>query len=226
MSRLVALYESTLGKKAVMAVSGIILFLFVVGHMAGNMQIYFHREGLNHEALLLRTYWPALWAVRAVLLACVGIHVLAAAQLWWRNRTSRPVKYRVFRPPAVDYAAKTMVWSGPIIAAFVLFHVLDLTTGTAHPGLAFQEGTAVEAAAVFVNVVASFSRPAVALFYMIANALLGVHLYHGLWSLFQTMGWDHPLYLAARRPLAVVLAAVVALGNISIPLAVLTGLVG
>jgi succinate dehydrogenase / fumarate reductase cytochrome b subunit len=218
MSRLVALYESTLGKKAVMAATGIILFLFIVVHMLGNLQIYFHPEGLNHEGALLRQYWPALWVARLVLLFCVGVHILASAQLWWRNRCSRPVKYRVFRPPAVDYAAKTMIWSGPIIAAFVIYHILHFTTGAVHPD--FIAGD------VYHNVVTGFQHAPAAIFYMIANLLLGVHLYHGLWSLFQTLGWDHQLYIATRRPLAVVLAAAIALGNVSIPLTVLLGWTG
>jgi len=227
MSRVIGFFQSMLGKKVLMAVTGIILFLFIVGHMLGNMQIYFLPSGLQHEALLLRRYWPALWLVRVVLLFCVGVHAYAAAVLWWRNRISRPVGYRLYRPPAVDYAAKTMVWSGPIIAAFVVFHVLDLTTGTVHPGL--RELTDVDTgtvyADVFYNVVTSFSSAPVAIFYMIANALLGVHLYHGLWSLFQTLGWEHPVFVAVRRPLAVLLALAIALGNISIPLSVLTGFV-
>jgi succinate dehydrogenase / fumarate reductase, cytochrome b subunit len=225
MTKLLELYESTLGKKAVMAVSGIILFLFIVVHMLGNLQIYIYPEGLNHEALLLRRYWPLLWLARVVLLSCVGIHVLAAAQLWWRNRSARPVKYRVYRPPAVDYAAKTMIWSGPIIAAFVVFHILHFTTGSVHPDFREVLVGGTQAADVFHNVVVGFKVAPAAIFYMLANLLLGVHLYHGLWSLFQTLGWDHPLYAAARRPLAVVVAAVIAAVNISIPLSVLTGLV-
>jgi len=217
MSRLLGLYESTLGKKVVMAVTGIVLFLFVVGHMLGNLQIYLGAERLNHYAELLQSNRLLLWTVRSVMLFCVGVHILAAVQLWWRNWTSRPVRYRVFRPPAVDYAARTMVWSGPIIALFVVYHLLHLTVGSAHPD--FVRGD------VYHNVVSGFQVAPVAIVYMLANFLLGVHLYHGLWSLFQTMGWDHPLIAGARRPAAVVLASVIALGNISIPLSVLTGFV-
>jgi succinate dehydrogenase / fumarate reductase cytochrome b subunit len=223
MIRLVELYESTLGKKVVMAATGIILFLFIVAHMCGNLQIYFRPEGLNHEGLLLRQYWPLLWVVRAVLLFCVAVHTLAAAQLWWRNRSARPVGYRVFRPPAVDYAAKTMVWSGPIIAAFVVYHLLHFTVGSVHPEFREIVVGGVQATDVFHNVVIGFQQPAAAIFYMLANLLLGVHLYHGLWSLFQTLGWDHPLYAAARKPLAIALAALIAAGNVSIPLSVLMG---
>ena len=217
MSRLLGLYESTLGKKLVMAVTGIVLFLFVTGHMLGNLQIYIGAERLNHYAELLQSNRAFLWAVRSVLLLCVGVHILAAVQLWWRNWTSRPVRYRVFRPPSVDYAARTMVWSGPIIAAFVVYHLLHLTVGSARG--AFVSGV------VYHNVVSAFQVPPVAIVYMLANFLLGVHLYHGLWSLFQTLGLDQPLIAGLRRPAAVVLAAVIALGNISIPLSVLAGFV-
>ncbi len=210
---------STLGLKVLMAVTGIIGYLFLVGHLLGNLQLFVFPEGLNHEALLLRRYWPALWLARIVLLTCVGIHGYATAVLWWRNRTSRPIGYRVFRPPAVDYAAKTMIWSGPIVAAFVIFHILHLTTGTVLPSQYVHLD-------VYHNVISGFQVPWVAIFYIIANFLLAVHLYHGMWSLFQTMGWDHPAYVAARRPLAVVLAAFIGLGNMFIPFAVLSGLVG
>ena len=217
MSRLLGLYESTLGKKLVMAVTGIVLFLFVLGHMVGNLQIYIGAERLNHYAELLQSNRALLWVVRSVLLLCVGVHILAAVQLWWRNWTSRPVRYRVFRPPSVDYAARTMVWSGPIIAVFVVYHLLHLTVGSAHG--AFVRGD------VYHNVVSAFQVAPVAIVYMLANFLLGVHLYHGLWSLFQTLGLDQPLIAGLRRPAAVVVAAVIALGNISIPLSVLAGFV-
>ena len=117
MGTITELYASTLGKKVVMAVTGVILFGFVVVHMLGNLQIYLGAEQLNHYSELLRKNMALLWGARLVLLFSVVVHTIAAAQVWWRSRQSRPVKYRVFRPPAVDYAARTMVWSGPIIAA-------------------------------------------------------------------------------------------------------------
>ena len=164
MTRILGFYESTLGKKWLMASTGIILFLFVVVHMLGNLQLYLGAEQLNHYAELLRKNPALLWIARSVLLFCVTIHIIAAVQVWLRSRASRPVKYRVFRPPAVDYAARTMAWSGPIIAAFVVFHILDLTLGTVHPG--FIPGD------VFNNVVTGFQNPWVAGFYILANFLL------------------------------------------------------
>jgi succinate dehydrogenase / fumarate reductase cytochrome b subunit len=211
------LYSSTLGKKILMAVTGIILFLFVVGHMLGNLQLYLGPEQLNHYAELLQGNRALLWAVRLVLLFCVSVHILAAVQLWLRNRRSRPVKYRVFNPPAVDYAARTMVWSGPIILLFILYHLGHFTVGCIHHD--FVRGD------VYHNVVSAFRVWWVAGIYVAANLLLAIHLYHGLWSLFQTFGWDHARFGPARRWLAIALALVIGAGNISMPLAVLTGVV-
>jgi succinate dehydrogenase / fumarate reductase cytochrome b subunit len=217
MKLITGVYGSTLGKKILMAVTGLILFVFVVGHMIGNLQLYLGPETLNHYAELLQSNKPFLWTFRMVLLFCVSVHVLAAIQLWLRNRRSRPVKYRVFNPPAVDYAARTMVWSGPIILLFILYHLADFTIGWANPD--FIRGD------VYHNVISSFQVWWIAGFYIAANFLLAIHLYHGLWSLFQTFGWDHPVWGRVRRWIAVVFALMIGAGNISMPLAVLTGVV-
>jgi succinate dehydrogenase / fumarate reductase cytochrome b subunit len=211
------LYSSTLGKKYLMAVTGVLLFGFVVGHMAGNLQLYLGAEIYNAYAHKLQSLGLLLWLVRAVLLSIVGVHIFVAIQLWLRNRASRPVKYRVFNPPAVDYAAKTMIFSGPIIGLFILYHLADFTIGWANPD--FIRGD------VYHNVLSSFQVPWIAGIYILANLLLAIHLYHGLWSLFQTLGWDHPRWGRFRRWLAVGFAAVIGAGNVSMPLAVLTGVV-
>jgi succinate dehydrogenase / fumarate reductase cytochrome b subunit len=210
-------FSSTLGKKWLMAVTGIILFGFVVGHMLGNLQIYLGQEQLDHYAELLQANKPFLWAFRSVLLFCVSVHIWAAVVIWLRNRSARPVKYKMFKPPGLDYPARTMVWSGPIIALFIVYHLLDFTVGTANPD--FIKGE------VYHNVIASFSNPVIASIYIAANLLLAFHLYHGLWSLFQTFGWDHPRFGWIRRALAIFFSVLIGAGNISIPLAVLTGIV-
>jgi succinate dehydrogenase / fumarate reductase cytochrome b subunit len=215
MDRVIGFYGSTVGKKVLMAVTGIILFAYVVAHMLGNLQIYIGEEQINRYAELLHSSAALLWTARLVLLFCVGVHIVAAVQLWLRNRASRPVKYKVFRPPEVDYAARTMVWSGPIIAAFVVYHILHFTTGHVHPDYQHVKP--------FHNVIVGFSQPGAAIFYIVANILLAVHLYHGVWSFFQTMGWDHPRYGSSRRWLAIAAAAIIGAANVSIPLAVLTG---
>ncbi len=219
MDRALVFYRSTVGKKVLMAVTGVILFGFVTGHMLGNLQIYLGAERLNHYAELLHKNLAMLWAVRCALLLSVLVHLVAAAQVWLRSRRSRPVGYRVFRQGAVDYAARTMIWSGPIIALFVLYHLGHLTWGWGGVHEQFVVGD------VYHNVVSGFQVPLAAGFYIVANLLLGFHLYHGVWSLLQTMGWEHPRFNPWRRVLAVLFAVAVAAGNISIPVAVLTGVV-
>lgn len=217
MKLITALFQSTLGKKIWMAVTGLLLFGFVCAHMLGNLQLYLGAEKLNHYAHLIQSNQPLVWTFRAVMLLLVGTHVLTAVQLWLRNRRSRPVKYRVFNPPAVDYAARTMVWSGPIILAFLLYHIGHFTVGCVHHD--FIRGD------VYHNVVSAFQVWWVAGFYIVANLMLAIHLYHGLWSLFQTFGWDHPRFGHLRRWIAIAFAFVIGAGNISMPLAVLTGVV-
>lgn len=215
MNPIAGIYTTTVGKKILMAVTGIILVLYVLAHMMGNLQIYIGAKQIDAYARLLHSTPPLLWGARAVLIFCVLVHIVAAVQLWLRNRASRPVKYRVFRPPEVDIAARTMVWSGPILLAFIIYHILHLTTGDAHPQY--------EELAPFHNVVTGFSVWWAAGIYIVANLLLAFHLYHGVWSLFQTLGWDHPRWGYLRRILAAVVAVVVGAANISIPLAVLAG---
>ncbi len=217
MTQLAGLWTSTLGKKVLMAVTGIILFGYLVGHMLGNLQIYMGPEQINKYAEFLHSNEVLLWGVRIALLFSIGVHIVAAIQLWLRNRASRPVKYKIFRPPEVDYAARTMVWSGPIIAAFIVYHLLHFTTGTVHPEYRHLKP--------FENVVIGFQNPVVAFAYIVAIVLLCFHLYHGLWSLFQTFGWDHPKFNRWRRAAAAVFAVAICAGFISVPLAVLAGVV-
>jgi len=217
MNLITGLYDSTLGKKYLMALTGLLLFGFVVGHLAGNLQLYLGEEVYNAYAHKIQSLGPLLWVVRAVLLSIVAVHIVVALQLWLRNRRSRPVKYKVFNPPAVDYAAKTMILSGPIIGLFIVYHLLHFTVGNVHHD--FIRGD------VYHNVVSSFQVSWVAAFYILANLLLAIHLYHGLWSVFQSFGWDHPRFGGSRRWIAVAFALVIGAGNISMPLAVLAGVV-
>jgi len=215
MNPITGIYTTTVGKKILMAVTGIILSLYVIAHMLGNLQIYIGAEQIDAYARFLHSMPALLWAARSVLLFCVLVHIVAAVQLWLRNRASRPVKYRVFRPPEVDLAARTMVWSGPILLLFIVYHILHLTTGDAHPNY--------EELAAFHNVVTGLAVWWAAGIYIVANLVLAFHLYHGVWSLFQSLGWDHPQWGKWRRYLAAAIAVVVGTANISIPLAVLAG---
>ncbi len=208
-------YTSTTGKKAAMAVSGCILFLFVVAHLIGNLQIYEGQDKLNRYAVLLRAEPALLWAARIVLLGMLLVHIWSAIQLAARNIGARPVGYRKKKAAGSSYASRTMYWSGPIILAFVIYHLLDFTFGLVNPH--YQPGN------VYGNVVASFQLIPVAMFYIIAMLLLCLHLYHGLWSMFQSLGIAHPRYTPMLRRGAAVVAALIAAGNISIPVAVLAG---
>jgi succinate dehydrogenase / fumarate reductase cytochrome b subunit len=208
-------YHSTVGKKALMAVSGCILFLFVLGHLAGNLQIYEGPEKINNYSRLLHSMPALLWGARITLLAMVALHIWSSIQLAIRNNAARPTGYRRKKAIGSSYASRTMYWSGPIILAFVIYHLLDFTFGVVNP--AFQEGN------VYANVVASFQLPQVSAFYVIAMILLCLHLYHGLWSMLQSLGVPQARYTRALKRSAAVIAILIAAGNISIPVSVMAG---
>jgi succinate dehydrogenase / fumarate reductase cytochrome b subunit len=219
-------YRFAVGKKAVMAVTGIILFGFVLIHMIGNLHMYEGPQYLNDYGRFLRQVGApaipphaALWIARLVLLTAVVLHMWAAWQVTLLNRAARPQRYVQQRTVQTTYAARTMRWGGVIIALFVVFHILNLTTGTVHPGGPFVEGE------VYNNVVTGFRVWWVSLFYIVAQVALGFHLYHGLWSMFQSLGWSHKRFNLWRNAFAHAFAWLITLANISFPLAVLTGLV-
>jgi succinate dehydrogenase / fumarate reductase cytochrome b subunit len=218
------LYRSAVGKKAVMAATGIILFGFVLGHLLGNLKLYLGPEALNSYSRFLRTVGeplvPAnvlLWAVRLLLIAAAVLHVWAAWQLSRASRAARPDAYVAGTRIHTTYASRTMRWGGVIILLFVIYHLLHLTWGTAHP--AFVPGD------VYHNVVTGFQVWWVSLFYIAAQVALGFHLYHGLWSMFQSLGWNHPRFNLWRNGFAHAFAWLITAGNISFPVAVLSGLV-
>jgi len=214
--RSIGFYDSTIGKKVVMAVTGVILFGYVLGHLIGNLQIYSpDREQINNYAHFLHSHGLLLWLVRTLLLASVVMHIVSSVQLWLLKQKARPERYVKKDDVPASYAARTMIWSGPIIAAFVIFHVLHLTAG----GVVQISETDVRS-----NVISGFQQPAIAIFYIIAMALLCMHLYHGLWSMFQSLGVNHPRYTPLLKKFAAVFAWFVAIGNISIPVSVMLGL--
>ena len=212
---------SSIGKKIVMAVTGIVLVLFVIGHMAGNLQIYMGAHALDAYGEFLRTvlHGAGIWIARAVLLACVALHIWAAVGLTRLNAAARPVAYRQVHHEKSTLASRTMRASGFILLAFIVIHLLNLTTGAWHPGGDFVKG------AVYHNVVTLFSVWWVSAFYVLAMLCLAGHLSHGIWSLMQTMGWNHPRYNALRKQLAWAVTTVVVVANISFPIAVLAGFV-
>ncbi|HMD71995.1 MAG TPA: succinate dehydrogenase cytochrome b subunit [Bryobacteraceae bacterium] len=220
--RAVGFYEAPIGKKAVMAVTGAILFGYVIGHLIGNLQIYSsNHDQINRYAAFLHN--PAnvipLWAIRAFLMGAVILHVTACTQLWLLKRAARPTAYVKKDDVPASYAARTMIWSGPIVGAFIVFHILHLTAGSVLP----LRELGANQPDVRSNVIAGFQHPAIAGFYILAMILLCMHLYHGLWSMFQSVGFSHPRYTPLLRKGAAILAILIAAGNCSIPIAVMAG---
>jgi succinate dehydrogenase / fumarate reductase cytochrome b subunit len=207
-------WASTVGKKIVMAVTGAILFLFVIGHLLGNLQVFEGPAKLNAYGAFLHSIGEVLWPVRIILLIAVALHIIATVQL-----ALRPIGYSRKQAIASSYASRTMYWSGPIVLAFIIFHLLHLTAGYVHPGAAYLEGD------VYHNVVSGFQVWWVSLSYVVAICLLGLHLRHGLWSMFQTVGIHQPQHTARLKKAAMVIAVLIVLGYISIPISVLLGLV-
>ncbi|MFB3069435.1 MAG: succinate dehydrogenase cytochrome b subunit [Gemmatimonadales bacterium] len=223
MRRVLQLYRSSVGKKMVMAVTGLMFFGYVVGHLAGNLKVFTGREKFNAYAEFLREvgapvfgHSELLWIARGVLLVALVLHITASIQLWQMARAARPVKYQ--RPVHLEdtYASRTMRWGGVIIFAFIVYHLMHLTWGNAHPS--FVPGDA------YRNLVSGFQSIGVSVAYMIAVSAVGFHLYHGIWSSLQTLGLNQDRHDRWRRLSAVVAAAIV-IGNISIPVAVLTGII-
>ena len=227
---LLDLYGTAVGKKYAMAVSGIALMGFVLFHMIGNLKMYLGAEDLNHYAhfleKLLYTIVPekgTLWILRAGLIAMLLLHLHAAYTLTVMNRRARPVKYQSERDyQAASFASRSMRLTGVVVLLFVVWHLLDLTFGTVNA--VGTDGEFVRGE-VYNNVVRSLDRPIVAAFYIVANILLGIHLFHGAWSFFQSLGWNNPRFNAWRRGFAVGIATVVVVGNVSFPVAVLAGIV-
>lgn len=226
-------YRSAVGKKWVMAITGIILIGYLVAHMIGNLKIFLpdvdgipeidlYARELRELLFPLLPQNAALWIMRTGLLVAAVLHIHAAYVLTIMNRRSRPTDYsapRVYL--AANYASRTMRWSGVIVLLFVIFHLADLTWGIqpAAPET-WEHGQ------VYNNFIATFSRPAVTAFYVLANLALAPHLYHGAWSMFQSLGVNHPRFNRWRRYLAMTVAVVIVVPNILMPVSVLLGFVG
>ncbi len=219
------LYRSALGKKYLMAITGVIFMGYVLAHMLGNLKLYQGAEEFNLYAdFLKRLLYPilpesgTLNILRAILLLALIVHVVAAVQLTQMNRRARPSAYKSKRDYiAADFAARTMRWTGVIVLLFIAYHLADFTWGWVNP--------APEGASIYDRVIASFQVPAISAFYLVANLALGMHLYHGVWSLFQSMGWNNRRFNHWRRSLAIGFTVVVVGGNLSFPIAVLTGVI-
>ena len=209
-------YRATIGKKIVMAVTGIILVGWIIGHVLGNLLVFRGPAALNEYAALLKSNMTLLWAMRAGLLLAVVLHITAAAQLVRQQASSRPVGYVKQVPQESTFASRTIRWGGVILLVFVVYHLLHFTTGTLHPAFSHTD--------VYGNMLRGLSVPWVAAIYLVAVAALGLHLYHGIWSVFQTLGISQPSLTGVRRHLAIGIAALVYLGFTAIPVAILLGL--
>jgi succinate dehydrogenase / fumarate reductase, cytochrome b subunit len=209
---------SSVGRKAIMAVTGLIFCGYVLAHMAGNMLLYRGPAAINAYAAGLHSMPALLWMARFALLGATALHIWAATSLTITNWRARPFGYREQDFLAATYASRTMAWSGPILGLFVVYHVAHLTLGTAYPA-DFIAGD------VYHNVVRGFQRPLVSGVYITAMLALGLHLYHGAWSMLQSLGINHPRYNGLRRAASILFAVAICGGNISLPVAVLTGFV-
>ena len=237
------LFASTLGRKLIMAVTGVVLILFVVGHLVGNLQVFEDPDRINGYAHFLQSLGPTLWAARIFLLACVGLHIWAATVLALESRHARGDEpYAVKRWIRATVASRYMRWTGYIVLAFILYHLAQFTVGVAQPA-SFKENiphytmrgdyhilgfTAVPAGTEVLDVrsmmIRGFSNPLVSIFYIVAIGLLSLHLLHGGESLFQTLGWRNHRWERGLRAVVTVLCAAYFLGNLAIPGSVLLGM--
>ncbi len=221
-------FSSSLGKKFVMAVSGLVLFLFVAGHMIGNLQIFLPPEAINRYARFLQSNLELLWPVRMGLLAMVVLHVWSAIALSLENKAARPAGYANATPYAASYASRTMLVTGLVVAAFVLYHLLHYTlrveavNGASVPFSALKDPQTGHND-VYAMMVAGFSVAPVSLFYLIGVGLLCFHLSHGIAAMFQSLGLKNHVYGRCIDKASKVIALVLFLGYASIPAAVMLG---
>jgi len=212
---------STIGRKVIMAVTGLILVGFVMGHMIGNLQIFMGSaapEALKSYAEFLQHFGHGLgiWVARITLMTAVILHSWAAWTLTLESWKARPIQYQKWTATESTIASRTMRWSGPALGLFVVYHILHFTVGSVHGH--FVQGD------VYNNVVRGFQVWPVSAVYILAMLCLGLHLYHGVWSMLQTLGLSHPQYDPLRRVASAVFAGLVVVGNCSMPIAVLAGL--
>lgn len=224
MRRVVGLYRSSVGKKVIMAVTGFVWFGYLVAHMAGNLKAFFGEDSFNSYAEHLRLigvpFLPEtgfLWPFRAFIFVALVVHVWMAWETSRKSQAARTVAYRQKENINFNWASATMRWGGVLILVFIVYHILHLTVGWVHPDFVYGDA--------YGNLVRGLSNPVVAVFYIVSMAAVCAHLWHGLWSMLQTLGADHPKYESLRRPFATGMALLIFFGFISIPVAILAGLV-
>lgn len=199
-----------------MAATGVILFGFVVGHMLGNLQVFLGPDRLNAYAAFLKSNIEILWTVRTVLLVSVLAHIFVTLQLYRLKNQARPVAYTKKDNSHSTFSSRSMYVTGPMIAAFVVYHLLDLTAGATRAQFSQTD--------VYSNVILDFQNWPVSIAYAIAIGLLCLHLRHGIYSMFQSLGLAHPRYTPRIRTAATIIAVLIFIGYVSIPAAVLAGI--
>ena len=225
------LLTSTIGLKAQMAISGLILLGFVIGHMLGNLQIFLGPDTLNQYAATLHGTPALVWGTRVVLLVAVTLHIFSAFRLTRRSNLARPIGYQKRRWLGENYPARTMRWGGVILLAFIVYHLLHLTVAApvlpaehAAKAACITQGLEITCPNVYANVISGFTFIPVSIFYIVAQVMLGMHLAHGLWSATRTLGISNPKWSDGAEKAALGLGIVITVGNCSIPLAVMFGI--
>ena len=216
LGRTLRFYETTNGKKVVMALTGFILFGFLLGHMAGNLQVFAGRKSSTSMPCICELSVRCSGSSAAHCFFPVILHITASVQLWSLQRAARPVQYQKKKNEDSCYASRTMTWSGPIIFFFVVYHLMHFTW-ISFPGY--------EHLKPYENIVYGFQQPGIAGVYILAMLLLSMHLYHGLWSMFQSLGIAHPRYTPKLKLFAKVFTALLAIGFIAVPVSVLLGVI-
>lgn len=227
MNILTRLFKSSLGKKYLMAVTGFIMFLFVLGHLAGNLQVFLGPEAINRYGHFLQSNTELLWPVRFILLVTILLHIWSASKLSLENKAARPQPYGVYEPLGSTYASRTMLMSGIITALFIIYHLLHYTAEVRYINLTGQDFTTFmdpeKRHDIYKMMVVGFQNPWVSVFYIVGIGLLCLHLSHGASSMFQSMGWKNETYRPFLDNASRVVAALIFLGYISIPIAILCG---
>ncbi len=221
------LYRSTIGKKVIMAVTGLLLVGFVIGHMAGNLQVFAGAVTMNEYASFLKSLGKFLWLARIGLLAALVLHVLMAWQLTRIKRNARPIDYARRQPQVSTVASRTMRWGGVLLLVFIVFHILHFTTGTLFPAASVPDAAypGFSKTDVYGNLISGFRNLWVSAFYIVAMLFLMLHLFHGAWASVRTLGLTRASAHPLERRVATAIAVVVWLGFSVIPVAVLLGVI-
>ena len=216
------LFSDSIGRKVIMAVTGLLMVLFVIGHMLGNLTIFAGPNGINSYAFHLHELAPVVWGTRIVMGAAVLLHLFISIQITLENSAAKPDRYAVQNHLRATWMSRNMIWTGAIIGAFIVYHLLHFTFRiTPNLALGFDYLNRFD---VYTMVVRALGSVVTGLVYIVAMVALGFHLWHGVYSMFGSLGLDSARYMNGIRRIAAFAATVIALANISVPVAVLTGL--